>query len=273
VVHASIAELIDDLTSAMAEDRGLTSFKIKYHACDVLLIDDIQYLEGKEGTTNAIIEIFTNFIENHKQIVLSADRSPIEVNISKRLIGRFAQGVTVDIRSPGSELKTAILKKYKHYYCNYLNIPEIELSDEVIEQIVNFSGSDIRELEGVVHYLVARASFNNPDHSLAQEDIKIITTNLFHKNVADEITRIGRNGNYQASGQGSNGQHAFGSTGQHAFICSDYHAYEAAQSKPEKGTWDVELGTLQCKKISIGVFENEHSHVVIADFAKPSDQE
>ena len=158
VVYSPINDFISDYVNAIAEDRNLTSFKFKYHTCDVLLIDDVQILEGKEGTTDALFEIFNMFYENKKQIVLSADRSPIEINIDERYTSRFAGGVTAEIHPPNYEMKTAILKNYRRYCCSFLNIPEVSFEDEAIQRIVELSGSNIRELEGAVNSLIAFAS-------------------------------------------------------------------------------------------------------------------
>lgn len=186
VVYAPITEVVNDFTNAMAGDRDLTSFKRKYHTCDVLLVDDVQTLEGKEGTTDALFEIFNMFIESKKQIVLSADRSPVEINIDERYTSRFAQGITADIRPPNYEMKAAILKNYKRYYCNFLNIHEVEFSDEAIQKIVELSGSNIRELEGAISNLIVYVSCRPEEESLSRityEDVEnILGEAFFRKN-------------------------------------------------------------------------------------------
>jgi chromosomal replication initiator protein len=185
VVYAPITEFVNDFTNAMAGDRDLTSFKRKYHTCDVLLIDDVQNLEGKEGTTDALFEIFNIFIESRKQIVLSADRSPVDINIDERFTSRFAQGITADIQPPNYEMKAAILKKYKSYYCNFLSIPEVEFSDEAIQKIVELSGSNIRELEGAVSNLIVYVSYRPDKETLAPitySDVEsVLGSSFFHK--------------------------------------------------------------------------------------------
>lgn len=186
VVYAPTTEFVNDFTNAMAGDRDLTSFKRKYHTCDVLLIDDVQNLEGKEGTTDALFEIFNIFIESKKQIVLSADRSPVEINLDERFTSRFAQGITADIQPPNYEMKSAILKNYKRYYCNFLNIPEIEFSDEAIQKIVELSGSNIRELEGAISNLIVSVSCRPDSQKLipvTYDDVEsVLGKSFFHKN-------------------------------------------------------------------------------------------
>lgn len=186
VVYAPTSEFVNDFTNAMAGDRDLTSFKRKYHTCDVLLIDDVQNLEGKEGTTDALFEIFNLFIDHQKQIVLSADRSPREIKLDERFTSRFAQGITADIQPPNFEMKSAILQSYKRYYCNFLSIPEVDFTDEAIQQIVDLSGTNIRELEGAITNLIVFASYrpdNQKNIPLTCEDItNVIGTSFFHKN-------------------------------------------------------------------------------------------
>lgn len=186
VVYAPTTEFVNDFTNAIAVDRDLTSFKRKYHTCDVLLVDDVQILEGKEGTTDALFEIFNMFIESKKQIVLSADREPAEINLDERFTSRFANGITVDIQPPNYEMKTAILKNYKRYYCDYLNISEVPFSDEAMQQIVELSGSNIRELEGAISNLIVFASYRPDSQKLipvSSDDVEnVLGNSFFHKN-------------------------------------------------------------------------------------------
>jgi len=185
VVYAPITEFVNDFTNAMAGDRDLTSFKKKYHTCDVLLIDDVQALEGKGGTTDALFEIFNMFIENKKQIVLSADRSPVEINIDERFTSRFAQGLPAEIHPPNYEMKTAILKNYKRYCCSFLNVPEVDFEDEAMQKIVELSGSNIRELEGAVNKLIAHSSSGlnkeNPAPVTYEDVENILGSAFFHQ--------------------------------------------------------------------------------------------
>ncbi|MDR3136475.1 MAG: chromosomal replication initiator protein DnaA [Coriobacteriales bacterium] len=159
VVYAPTSEFVNDFTGAMAGDRDLTSFKRKYHICDILLLDDVQHLEGKEGTSDALFEIFNMFIDHRKQIVLSADRSPGEINLDERFTSRFAGGVTVDIQPPNYEMKAAIFMNYKKYFCNHINVLDIDIPDEVVQHVIGLSGSNIRELEGAVSSIVGNIAF------------------------------------------------------------------------------------------------------------------
>ena len=186
VIYAPTTEMVTDFTDAFRGVSDVENFKQKYTTCDVLLLDDVQYLEGKEETTNALFEIFNMFIREKKQIVLSADRHPAEINIDERFTSRFNMGVSVDIQPPNHELKMAILKNYKRYYCGYLGITEVEFSDEAMQKIVELSGSNIRELEGAVSSLIFSASCRPENQKLlpiSPEDVeKTLGSSFFHKN-------------------------------------------------------------------------------------------
>ncbi|MDR2672323.1 MAG: chromosomal replication initiator protein DnaA [Coriobacteriales bacterium] len=185
VVYAPTSEFVNDFTGAMAGDRDLTSFKRKYHTCDVLLLDDVQHLEGKEGTSDALFEIFNMFIDRKKQIVLSADRSPVEINLDERFTSRFAGGVTVDIQPPNYEMKVAIFMNYKHYFCSHINAMDIDIPDEVVQHIIELSGSNIRELEGAVSSIVGNIAFRPPEKRsipiTPEEAEAIVGKVFFHK--------------------------------------------------------------------------------------------
>ena len=186
VIYAPTTEMVTDFTDAFRGVSDVENFKQKYTTCDVLLLDDVQYLEGKEETTNALFEIFNMFIREKKQIVLSADRHPAEINIDERFTSRFNMGVSVDIQPPNHELKMAILKNYKRYYCGYLGIAEVEFSDEAMQRIVELSGSNIRELEGAVSSLIFSASCRPENQKLlpiSHDDVeKTLGSSFFHKN-------------------------------------------------------------------------------------------
>jgi chromosomal replication initiator protein len=118
--------------------------------------------------------------------VLSADRSPIEINIDERFTSRFAQGIIADIQPPNYEMKAAIFKNYKRYYCSFLSIPEVDFTEEAIQKIVELSGSNIRELEGAVNLLIVDDFYRPNGDSLtpiACDDVeRVLGNSFFHKN-------------------------------------------------------------------------------------------
>ncbi|MCL1891175.1 MAG: chromosomal replication initiator protein DnaA [Coriobacteriia bacterium] len=188
VVFAQTSEFVNDFTSAMASiNKDLTDFRIKYHMCDVLLLDDVQYLEGKESTTNALFDIFNLFIAQHKQIVLSADRAPNELNLDERFASRFAQGLTAGIQPPSFEMKMAIFNNLIKYYCYQFGVDEINVPQEVADHIIGLSSSNIRELEGATSTIVGYIAHHAGDEKNTQITIEaaeqIVGTVFLHNDL------------------------------------------------------------------------------------------
>lgn len=124
-------------------------FKDKYRSVDVLLIDDIQFLAGKEGTQEAFFHTFNHLHQSDKQIVITSDRPPKAIpTLENRLISRFEWGMIVDIGAPDLETRIAILKNK----CQEKNYP---LDDEIIVFIATTIQSNIRELEGALNRVIA----------------------------------------------------------------------------------------------------------------------
>ena len=191
VVFAQTSEFVNDFTSAMASiNKDLTDFRIKYYMCDVLLLDDVQYLEGKESTTNALFDIFNLFIAQNKQIVLSADRAPNEINLDNRFTSRFASGVTAGIQPPDFEMKMAIFNNLIKYYCYQFRIDTITIPQEVADHIIGLSSSNIRELEGATSSLVSfisqKDNYLSSDH-ITIEEAEHIVGKVFLQNDMKEV--------------------------------------------------------------------------------------
>ena len=189
VLFVQTSEFVNDFTSAMASiNKDLTDFRIKYHMCDVLLLDDVQYLEGKESTTNALFDIFNQFIAQHKQIVLSADRAPNELNLDERFASRFAQGLTAGIQPPSFEMKMAIFNNLIKYYCQQFGMEEVAIPQEVADHIIELSSSNIRELEGatstIVSYIAHRRNDIRRNSPITVEEAEQIVGKVFlHSNM------------------------------------------------------------------------------------------
>ncbi|MBQ9625215.1 MAG: chromosomal replication initiator protein DnaA, partial [Clostridia bacterium] len=129
-------------------------FKEKYRKCDVLLIDDIHFLAGKEGTQEEFFHTFNELQNRDAQIVLTSDRPPRELsNLEERLVSRFGQGLTVDIMAPDFETRIAILK-------SKLAKEGMSVPDKVIEYIANTITTNIRDLEGCVQRLKFYSKLN-----------------------------------------------------------------------------------------------------------------
>jgi len=156
-----------------------------YRSMDVLIIDDIQFLIGKEKTQDLFFHIFNTLHQARKQIVLSSDKPPKDLKgLDERLISRFQWGLSADIQSPDLETRIAILKKKSEDY-------GMLVSDEILEYIANSITSNIRELEGCLIKLLANSSLNSKDINLdlAKRTVKEIATDRKINISIDNITK------------------------------------------------------------------------------------
>ena len=164
-------------------------FQEKYRNIDVLIIDDIQYLVGAEKTQDEFFHIFNELQGKQKQIIISSDRSPDDLQkLEERLRSRFSMGLPVDIYPPDFELRCRIIKeKIQH-----LNIKD-KMTDEAIEYISNNFDTDVRALEGAINRLVVYTALKIPDKidlRFANEGLKdYVNKNPYNRNDISNIQR------------------------------------------------------------------------------------
>lgn len=165
-------EVIERLKLGKDSASGMKQFREKYRNIDVLLIDDIQFIIGREATQEAFFHTFNKLHEDKKQIIISSDRPPKEMEtLDERYRSRFVWGLIADIGQPDYETRMAILKKKKEK----LNIEYMDsISDEVIDYIAKNVTSNVRELEGALNKLILFSKLENKDIdlSLAKEALK-----------------------------------------------------------------------------------------------------
>ena len=169
VVYLSSEKLTNEFINSIRDNKAV-EFRNKYRNVDVLLIDDIQFLAGKEQTQEEFFHTFNTLHEESKQIVISSDRPPKEIpTLEDRLRSRFEWGLITDITPPDLETRIAILRKKAK--AEGLDIP-----NEVMLYIANQIDSNIRELEGALIRVVAYSSLINKDINadLAAEALKDI---------------------------------------------------------------------------------------------------
>jgi chromosomal replication initiator protein len=188
LTYISSERFMNEMINAVRYDRVL-DFRERYRSVDVLLVDDIQFLAGKEGTQTEFFHTFNALYDSQKQIVLSSDCPPHEIPaLEERLRSRFEWGLTADIQSPDLETKVAILKKKAE-------TEAVPLADNVAMYIAGKIKSNIRELEGSLIRLIAFASLTGQEITLplAQDVLKnildheekAVTIELIQKFVAD----------------------------------------------------------------------------------------
>ncbi|MET3699781.1 chromosomal replication initiator protein DnaA [Bacillus oleivorans] len=169
VVYLSSEKFTNEFINAIRDNKAV-DFRNKYRNVDVLLIDDIQFLAGKESTQEEFFHTFNTLHEESKQIIISSDRPPKEIpTLEERLRSRFEWGLITDITPPDLETRIAILRKKAK--AEGLDIP-----NEVMLYIANQIDSNIRELEGALIRVVAYSSLINKDINadLAAEALKDI---------------------------------------------------------------------------------------------------
>lgn len=172
VVYLSSEKFTNEFINSIRDNKA-ENFRSKYRNVDVLLIDDIQFLAGKEQTQEEFFHTFNTLHEESKQIIISSDRPPKEIpTLEDRLRSRFEWGLITDITPPDLETRIAILRKKA-------KAEGLEISNDVMLYIANQIDTNIRELEGALIRVVAYSSLTNQDidPSLAAEALKDIIPN------------------------------------------------------------------------------------------------
>ncbi|MCI8455459.1 MAG: chromosomal replication initiator protein DnaA [Lachnospiraceae bacterium] len=182
ILYVTSEKFTNELIDAIRNKNNVstTEFREKYRNNDVLLIDDIQFIIGKESTQEEFFHTFNTLYEAKKQIIISSDRPPKEIEtLEDRLRSRFEWGLTVDIQQPDYETRMAILRKKEE-------LEGYNIDNEVIKYIASNVKSNIRELEGALTKIVALSKLNKKeiDIELAEEALK----DLISPNAAREIT-------------------------------------------------------------------------------------
>ncbi len=188
VLYISSEDFTNQLISSI-QNRNTVKFREKYRNVDVLLIDDIHFIAGKESTQEEFFHTFNTLYDAHKQIVVSSDRPPKEIQaLEERLVSRFEWGLVTDIQPPDFETRMAILKKKSEK-------DSIVLPDDIYYFLAEKIKSNVRELEGALIRVVAYARLMGKDitvdivkdvlKDMIREGEKKITIDLIQKRVCE----------------------------------------------------------------------------------------
>jgi chromosomal replication initiator protein len=185
VLYVTSEKFTNELIDAIRNKNNFspTEFREKYRNNDVLLIDDIQFIIGKESTQEEFFHTFNALYEAKKQIIISSDKPPKEIEtLEERLRSRFEWGLTVDIQSPDYETRMAILRKKEE-------MEGYNIDNEVIKYIATNIKSNIRELEGALTKIVALSRLDNKEITveLAEEALKDIISPNDKREVTPEL--------------------------------------------------------------------------------------
>lgn len=189
VLYVTSEKFTTELIDAIRNKNNIstTEFREKYRNNDILLIDDIQFIIGKESTQEEFFHTFNALHEAKKQIIISSDKPPKDIEtLEERLRSRFEWGLTVDLQSPDYETRMAILRKKNE-------LEGYNINNEAIEYIANNIKSNIRELEGALNKLVAFSTLEKKEITieLAEEALKdLISPNQIRQITPELIMNI-----------------------------------------------------------------------------------
>jgi chromosomal replication initiator protein len=179
VIYLSSELFINEFIDAI-QHNNLVKFRKRYRQADLLCIDDIQFLAGKERSQEEFFHTFNTLFDGHKQIVLSCDRPASEIaNLEHRLVSRFEWGLTAELQPPAIETRLAILRKKARGM-------QIKLPDEIFEFLANRIRSNVRRLEGALMRVASFASLSGK--ALTQEVIEHLLKDILQEEARTSIT-------------------------------------------------------------------------------------
>lgn len=190
VVYTDSSEFLNDYTSAVSshdkDKKSLQAFQEKYWNADVLIIDDVQFFQGKAATIDMVFQLLNKLIDKGKQVVLSADRAPKAIDVDERMQSRFNQGGTFDIQPPEIETKLGIIKSFIEEYQGIEGGIDLGISEDVRLYIAEISGSNVRELKSAVTKILYQVRYRNKTN-IDVEEVKDLLVDHFSSGSMKQI--------------------------------------------------------------------------------------
>ncbi len=261
VLYVTSEKFTNQLINAIKDNKNET-FRNKYRTIDVLLIDDIQFIAGKERIQEEFFHTFNTLYENRKQIIISSDKPPRDIPfLEDRLKSRFEWGLLADISCPDYETRLAILRKKAQD-------ENIVIEDFILSDIANKIDSNIRELEGVFNKIVARASLThspitielaeNIINEFKYESEKVISCDFIQETVAKyfSINKDDLSGNKRSNDIAFPRQIAM-------YLCRDIASMSYPQIGIDFGGRDHSTVMHACKKIEREIKEKNNTKLIV----------
>ena len=189
VLYLSAEQFMYRFVQALREN-GMIQFKELFRAVDVLMVDDVQFIAGKDGTQEEFFHTFNALVDQHKQIIISADRAPVEIKkLENRIASRLQSGLVVDLHPTDYELRLGILQQKRDQYAP--SYQGVEIKDGVLEFLAHRITTNVRVLEGALIKLYAFGSFVGTEVTLdmAQECLSDLLRASDRKVTIEEIQR------------------------------------------------------------------------------------
>ena len=261
ILYVTSENFTNQLINAIKDNKN-EQFRTKYRNIDVLLIDDIQFIAGKERVQEEFFHTFNTLHENGKQVIISSDRPPKDINLLEdRLKSRFEWGLIADISNADYETRLAILRKKAQ-------LDNIIIDDEILANIANRIDTNIRELEGALNKLIARASLINSPitmemsewaiNEIVSSKDKVISSSFIQETVAKYFNIDARD---LASGKRSNDvvfprQIAM-------YLCRTVPQLSLPQIGRDFGNRDHTTVMHACNKIEKEIKENKNTRLIV----------
>ena len=259
ILYVTSEKFTNQLINAI-KDNTSAQFRDKYRNIDVLLIDDIQFIAGKERIQEEFFHTFNTLHESGKQIILSSDRPPKDIQLLEdRLKSRFEWGLIADISNPDYETRLAILRKKAQ-------LDNIIIDDEILSNIANRIDSNIRELEGTLNKLIAKSSLTNSPITMEMAERAINDIVAQQENSAEFIQEtVAKYFNINAKDlRGSKRSNDIAFPRQIAmYLCRNVAQMSLPQIGKDFGKRDHTTVMHACTKIENEIKENQNTKLIV----------